>query len=86
MDEVQLLTRKDCLRALYNSFMQKLIQAEANVDFYKYKKENLRNGEDKKTIEISLVTSERNVMDNTTMLAVFDKKLKELDAEKANDN
>lgn len=79
MEEVKLLTEKDCLIALHNYWMEKLIQAKANILYFEMKQKKFRNGEKGvKEIKKSILTAQNNVENNQEMVTVIKQQIKSL--------
>jgi len=75
MDEVKILNRVDMLKALYNSYLQNLIENEIKLEFYQWKKENLTNGQDPKKNAENIINADRNVQTYTKWLEIIQLKI-----------
>lgn len=79
MNEVNILTKIDVLRALRNGLIERLCSAEIDVEFYKWKKDHLANGQDKNKVKEQQKLSEQNVQTAKERISICDNTLKALD-------
>lgn len=78
MEEVKLLTDVDVLRALYNSYLEKKLVSQLNIRYYTYKQDNLRNGDNIKTVKQNLINSEHNLEDTQRYLEYIQEEIEKL--------